>query len=219
MRSYPQRVRDSILPRSVARSLPKAFEEWSVTGHTIDYGEAVETCQLCEHEHLRYHFEIRNTLTSEMLLVGSKCILTFDIPVFENGVRLATSQAKKKLEHLIRQKRLDLCLRALEGLANTENNARSRDILRKALAFYQKNKYLTPKFAFVVLWRLAHHRIDHSPSFFKISLRKAKYREDLRQMPLSRVHTIWPALTSTQRTQALAMGHVPPGKGTCPVSS
>jgi len=58
MRTYPQKVRDNILPLSIAGTLPEAFKEWSFTDNTIDHEEAVETCQLCEHEEIRYHFEI-----------------------------------------------------------------------------------------------------------------------------------------------------------------
>jgi len=96
--------------------------------------------------------------------------------------------------------------KALEKLAEAEGN----DILSNALVFYKKNKYLTPKFAFVVLWRLQSNKIDHSPSFFKVNLQKDKYQRDLREMPLSRVHVIWPALSSAQRKKAIAMGHQAP---------
>jgi hypothetical protein len=97
-------------------------------------------------------------------------------------------------------------LKALSSLAKAEQN----EILSNALRFYEKNKYLTPKFAFVVLWKLQQHQLDHSPSFFKIGLKKEKYRSDLRTMPTDRVHVIWPALSSTQRKMAEAMGHSPP---------
>lgn len=205
MRNYPQRVRDNILPLSVAGNLPKAFEEWSFTENTFDHEEAVETCQLCEHEEIRYHFEIRNALTNKTLWVGSQCILKFDLSVFENENRLTSSQAKKKLERLTQQMRLESCLKALKKLVGTEDNK----ILSSALDFYERNKYLTPKLAFVVLWRLQHHKIDHSSSFFKINLKKTKYKEALREMRLSHVHLIWPALTSAQKKQAVAMGHKP----------
>lgn len=206
MRSYPQRVRDNILPLSVGATLPEAFEEWSFTMETIDHGLPSEICQLCEHEELRYHFKIKNALTNNVLWVGSQCILKFNISVFEQGCRLSTSDAKKKLERLMQQMRLQSCINSLEQLAKTENN----DILSNALTFYKKNKYLTPKFAFVVLWRLQENKIDHSPSFFKINLQKDKYKQNLREMPLRNVHVIWPALSSTQRQKAIAMGHHAP---------
>ncbi|MDN4592140.1 hypothetical protein DBA29_27035 [Xenophilus aerolatus] len=98
------------------------------------------------------------------------------------------------------------CIKALEKLATSESN----DILANALAYYRKNKFLTPKYAFVVLWRLGRHRIDHSPSFFKVNLSKQKFKDDLRAMELSKVHVLWPALTSSQRESATQMGHTAP---------
>lgn len=206
MRTYPQRVWNNIVPLSVGSTLPQAFEEWSFTESTEDHEEPIETCQLCEQEQLRYHFEIRNALNGNTLWVGSKCILQFGLSVFDAGVRLTPQAAKKKLDRLMQQMRLESCLRALEKLAKTENN----EILTNALDYYRRNKHLTPKFAFVVFWRLRKHGIDHSPSFFKIALRRDRHKEDLRQTPIDRVHTLWPALSTSQRKLAMSMGHVPP---------
>jgi len=88
--------------------------------------------------------------------------------------------------------------------------AEPNDILTNALEYYRKNKFLTPKFANVVFWRLDEHRIDYSPTFFKVHLNKNKYKSDLRDMPLSRVHRLWPALSPAQRKLAISLGHSPP---------
>jgi hypothetical protein len=206
MSSYPQRVRDNILPLSVGSTLPEAFEEWSFTERTADHEKPTGTCQLCEQEALRYHFEIRNSLTKKTLWVGSQCILRFGLSVFEGERRLSEGDAGKKLDRLMQQMRLESCVRALEKLAAAEQSV----ILSNALDYYRKNKYLSPRFAFVVLWRLQCHHIDHSPSFFKINLRRTKYQSDLKTMKLAHVHTIWPALSSSQRDMAVRMGHTPP---------
>lgn len=205
-RSYPQRVRDNILPLSVASTLPEAFEEWSFTENTVDHEEPTETCHLCDHEELRYHFQIRNALTDHSLWVGSSCILKFGLSVFEGGQRLSAKDAKKKLDRITQQMRLEACIKALRKLCEKEGG----DILASALSYYEKNKFLTPKHAFVVLWRLRSNRIDHSPSFFKVTLKKDRYKNDLRQMPTDRVHLIWPALSTSQRQMAVEMGHRPP---------
>lgn len=206
MRTYPQRVRDNILSLSVGKTLPEAFEEWSFTESIEDHEKPIETCQLCEQESLRYHFEVRNSLTKNTLWVGSQCILKFGLSVFESGCRLSKSDAKKKLDRLIQQMRLESCIRALEKLASTEKN----EILSNALVYYRKNKYLSPKFAFVVMWRLQSNNIDHSPSFFTVNLKREQYQQDLRAMELSRVHIIWSALSSAQRQMAIRMGHSAP---------
>jgi hypothetical protein len=209
MTTYSQRVLDNILPLSVGDTLPSAFEEWSFTERTEDHEQPIETCQLCEQEDLRYHFEIKNALTGHTLWVGSQCILKFGLSVFENGNRLSEGDAKKKLERLVQKMRLESCVRALENLASAESNA----ILANALDYYKKKKALSPKYAFVVLWRLQSNRIDHSPSFFKINLKRSKYQQDLRTMKLSHVHAIWPALSLSQRQMALRFGHSPPNGG------
>ncbi|MGF6707298.1 hypothetical protein [Pseudomonas frederiksbergensis] len=145
-------------------------------------------------------------MTRNTLWVGSQCILRFGLSVFESGRKLSPADAKKKLERLTQQMRLEWCVNALEKLAIAENNA----MLTNALKYYRTNKYLSPKFAFVVLWRLKANKIDHSPSFFKINLKRSKYQDDLRSMRQGNVEMIWPALTSSQRQMALQMGHKAP---------
>jgi hypothetical protein len=207
MPTYTQRVRDSILPLSIGDTLPKAFEEWRFTGTTWDHETATETCELCGKESIRYHFEIANQFTSHALWVGSHCILQFDVAVFDpSGRRLSAADAKKTLDKLREKMRLESCLNALEKLARSENNA----ILRGALEYYRKNKNLSPKMAFVVFWKLSEFKIDHSPSFFKINLKRHRYANDLKSMPTDRVHRFWKALSSSQRQRAVEMGHIPP---------
>jgi hypothetical protein len=206
MHTYTQRVRESILPLSVADTLPKAFEEWRFTGQTHDHEEASETCELCGQEGLRYHFEIQNDFTEHTLNVGSHCILQFNVAVFEDGRRLTPAAAKKRLDKLTEQMRQASCIAALEKLARAEAST----ILGNALSYYKLNKKLTPKQAFVVFWRLRKNNIDHSPSFFNVTLRKKRYVNDLAEMDTGKVHFFWKALTPSQRQQAIELGHQPP---------
>jgi hypothetical protein len=190
----------------MAGTLPEAFKEWYFTENVEDHEIANEDCELCDQEQLRYHFEIKNRHTDHNLWVGSSCILKFQVQVFESGKLLDAKSSAKKLEEIKRKMRLESCINTLKKLAASERN----EILSSALDFYLKDDYLTPKFAFVVFWRLASHKIDHSPSFFKISLKKDKYKSDLADMPKDRVHLIWPALSSSQRKLAISYGHAPP---------
>ena len=206
MNTYPQRVADNILPLSQAGVLPEAFKEWYFTGETEDHEQPIEECELCDQEQLRYHFKIANKYTHNHLWIGSQCILRFNVPVYEENQLLNEGETKKKLDSLIKQMRFNSCMNALRILVQEESN----DILANALDYFQKNKNLTPKYAFVIFWRLKSHNIDHSPSFFKISLRRDKHKRDLREMASSRVYLIWPALTSNQRKLALRMGHTSP---------
>jgi hypothetical protein len=203
---YTQRVRDSILPLSVADTLPAAFTEWSFSENTVDHETPIETCELCGQQDLRYHFEIANQYTEAALWVGSHCILQFDVAVIEKGRRLSPDEAKRHLAKLTQRMQLESCIRALEQLATKEINP----VLSGALDYYRRNKKLTPKYAAVVFWKLRTFRIDHRPSFFKIELRRAQHVEDLRQMPTRRVHSFWSALSAGQRRKAVDLGHAPP---------
>ncbi len=204
--TYTQRVRDSILPFSVADTLPQAFAEWRFTGKTHDHEQPCETCELCGQEGLRYHFEIANDFTSHSLEVGSHCILQFNVAVYEDGRRLTPADAKRRLGKLVQKMRLESCIRSLQNLARAENSP----ILSGALDYYRTNKKLTPKQAFVVFWRLHHNRIDHDPSFFNVTLKKKRYMDDLANMETSKVHHFWKALTPNQRKSAVALGHFAP---------
>ncbi len=206
MSTYPQRVADNILPLSVAGKLTDAFKEWFFTERTEDHGRPTEDCELCNHEKLRYKFEIKNKNTNNKLWVGSSCILKFNVAVFDEGHVLNKSEAEKKLKALMNKMRLDSCIKALKKLAASENN----DILENALNYYLKNKCLSPKFAFVVFWRLNANNIDYHPSFFKINLKKDNFKNDLKDMQTNRVHLIWYALSSSQKKMAIKFGHYAP---------
>ena len=193
------------MPLSVGDTLPKAFEEWSVTEQVVDHETPHETCELCGQESLRYHFEIRNTITRHTLWIGSQCILKFGLSVFENGRILSPENAKKKIQRIMEQMQQDACIRALTKLALEEKN----EILTNALAYFKAHKYLSPKQAFVVLWRLNTHRIEYNPSFFKVDLKHARFKAQLGEMESSKVRLIWLALSSSQRAIAIRFGHAP----------
>ncbi|MFC5050923.1 hypothetical protein ACFPK9_09875 [Rubritalea spongiae] len=205
-KSYNSLVSEKILPLSVAANLSEAFTEWKFTEHTIDHESATEECGLCSQKDLRYHFEIENELTSHKLMVGSSCILKFDVKVFEDGELLNKQDTRRKLNKLIERMHQESCFKALEMVLEEEDNP----ILRNALSYYKKNKYFTPKFAFVVLWRLNTNQINHNPSYFNVKLNKDSYKRDLEKMNEFRVHTIWKSLSSSQRALAERLGHKPP---------
>jgi len=203
---YPLRVRENILPLSLAGTLPEAFKEWYFAEKIQDHENCEATCELCDQEDLRYHFLIRNQHTKRELWVGSKCILKFGLSVYDGNRLLDDDQAKKKLNKLTQKMQIESCIKSLQKLAFKEKNS----LFDNALNFYSTNKYLTPKFAFVIFWRLQKNNIDHHPSFFKVSLKKNKYKDDLKAMETARVHLFWKALTKPQRDLAISLGHQPP---------
>ena len=206
MEQYTQRVRANILPKSVAKTLPAAFREWHWTGNTEDHGYPTETCELCEQESLRYHFEIKNEITEEVLQVGSQCILRFDVGVYEAGRRLSVEEARTKLNATLRNMQHAACVRALRDALTHEPHA----ILESALARYEAHQALTPKQINVVFWRLGANKVEFNPSFFKVDLSKKKLKEDLKSMRDFERARVWKAMTSSQRGSAIRFGITPP---------
>ena len=204
--SYPLRVRENILPLSLANNLPEAFGEWFFTERIHDHETPDADCELCNQEELRYHFQIKNEYTEKELWVGSSCILKFGLSVFDEGKLLDKKNTKKKLAALTKKMQLESCIKALETLADKEGGG----ILQGALDYYKREKRLTPKQAFVVFWRMQERGIDHCPSFFKIALRRDQHKYDLQKMSTYKVHKFWKALTPSQRKLAQARGHKPP---------
>jgi len=208
---YRERVRHNILRLSEAATVPMAFTEWFSTGKTRDHEEPIEVCGLCGKDGIRYDYEIRNRDNNNVLWVGSKCILGFGIEVQdENGRRLDKRGAQRRLNSLRREKQYESSVKALERVTKKEGNLRTWEILRNALDYYREHRYLTPDFAFVVLWRLKVYHIEHKPKCFDVSLKRKSDRIELRKMPTSHVHMRWPALTPGQRQLAVSLGHCTP---------
>jgi len=191
-------VEKNILELSVARTLSQALSEWFFTDDIIDHQKPEVSCELCEQEELRYHYQIKNKSNDNSLWVGSRCIEKF-IPVFnKEGLRLTEKETRIKLKQLLKEKRRSLCLDALTDLAQKKSHKMFSD----ALNYFKKNKFLTPKFAAIVFLELTKNNIDYDPSFFKIYLKKKVFQKHLADMKPKDFKSIEPALTSPQKKLA-----------------
>jgi hypothetical protein len=176
--------------------LEAALRAWRFTGVVRDFGDSVERCQLCAHTGLRFHYQIASG--DQQLWVGSECILKFDIAVHVDGKALLGAAREAHLEARRKAARLERCLQLLEAAAAKTDN----EILAHAVSFYRRNQALSPKLAFVVVWQLPKLGTDLVASDFAVTTKTQKFRNDLREMPSSRVRMIWPALTAAQRKTA-----------------
>lgn len=187
---------NKILSLSIGVAFEDAIKEWQFADYVVDHGRhANEQCQLCNHSGVRYHYLIKNKLNSNFLYVGSDCILIFNLDVVEDGVKLDNSSAKIKLHLFEQEAKHRYCIKMLKKLACIEKN----DILLNAVLFYKTNNYLTPKMAFVILWRLQKNDVDYIPSMFKISIKTKKCKEDLLAMNFSRIKLISESLSASQK--------------------
>ena len=157
----------NLLPLSVSPELAEALREWAYTGNSTDYGQPEETCQLCDHEDLRYHFEIANRLTAHRLWVGSKCIQRFEIDGYE--------QVKVDLAGLIKSAEER---RVRELLVTVADRTEGRVDL---VAMWEERGGISPRQALRLAkacWRLHITPV----SFPKVRLQRHSDRTELRRM-------------------------------------
>lgn len=96
MMNWAEKATANMLHLSRAKILALAMREWSTTGGYEDSHSIDEICELCEHEGLRYQYEIENSITGRTLWVGSTCITKF-VPLYENGREVIGEDAKASL--------------------------------------------------------------------------------------------------------------------------
>lgn len=75
---YIKAATETLLPLSHSKDLKTAFLEWQYSGESNDRGELDGTCGICS-TRIRYEFNIHNAITRHPLLVGSECVLKFDV--------------------------------------------------------------------------------------------------------------------------------------------
>lgn len=127
MSNWADRAAANMLGLSRANTLAEAMREWSTTGAYEDTHGIQEACGLCEHEGLRYQYEIENSKTGHALWVGSTCITKF-VPLYDNGREVVGEEAKASLlrrrqaeyEAKSREERADAVLRQLASVEPTK---------------------------------------------------------------------------------------------------
>ena len=82
---WRNKAQENLLLKSIEQADHlRAAKEWEFSGKVIDHEVVDMRCELCAGENLRYHFEIKNKVNNNELMVGSTCITKFDITVWDN---------------------------------------------------------------------------------------------------------------------------------------
>lgn len=176
-----------------------AIKEWEHTGGIIDHHTPKEICELCEHEDLRYQFEIKNKLEN-VLWVGSKCIEKFDIKVYDkNGIEIQT----KKETYLLKQAKRKHIQDIFSLLIKTKPSGKIGDYHKIELDEYCKcqclvNDTSNARVLNYVFLRLDEENIFYEKRFFSIKIRSAEDKLKLLSLNEVQFERIKPALSSAQ---------------------
>ena len=200
--SWAANAAKNIFPLSNEKAnLGKALPEWEYRGVTYDLETPQEICQLCDHEDLRYQFEINNKENGNSLLIGSECITKFSsITVLdEKGNALSITEAKQKVakdrRKLITDAQTKSLLNSLVELAKKEEQF---DI-SSFEADYKRRKAFTPKQLATLFWRFEKHQVPFNKSYFKIHIRRQKDKDALLALQDFQLEKMWPCLSPSQK--------------------
>lgn len=209
--SWASRAAKNLLPLSQERSdLARALKEWRYTGNFNDLEEPAADCELCDHPDIRYQFEIQNLHTAKRLLIGSECIHRFGIAATdEEGRTLDAAGTRKKVEKdrrkLIEEARKRRLVKALVALAHVD----SEFDIASFIDYLQTRDAFTPKQLTTLQWRLSKHRIPHDLRDFKLTIRRAREKDQLAALADWQLARILPALSESQREFLVRAGRLP----------
>jgi len=190
----------NLVPLSKADIFSNACKEWIFSGEVIDYGEATEQCELCEHDELRYHFLIENGCNSNQLWVGSSCILRFEeIVVLDENERelLDQKERKKVLDKALKAKQIDTSLDPLRSLWKVAFE--KRGTIHSMALEIKDGKSLPPDSLRVLFELLDEHNIAFRASDYSVNLRSEFYQFQLSYMPKDMQKNIWLCMSKPQK--------------------
>jgi hypothetical protein len=160
--------------------------------------ETIESCQLCEHSNLRYHFEIINRETKAILQVGSSCIEKFGIAVYDkDGNKLQGRARNKQLKEEINAQRQETMVESLGQLWQV--NKKNREEVAAYVRAYQERGGFSPKNLLSLFALMKNEGIDYIPHTYKVTLRSKKDREYLYRMSEAERELIWGSLSTAQK--------------------
>lgn len=171
----------NLVKNSMAKNLKDAMREWRTTGGFEDSHDTAEICELCEHEGLRYQFEIENRYTRRIMWVGSTCIVHF-IPLYDKGVEIVGDEEKAGL---LRRRQAEYAAQSREE--------RARQVLQqlsvKEPAVYAQSGWFvnwargySAKQMVMLSAACKRHDIAFSSSDFRINTRRDNIVEQVRSL-------------------------------------
>lgn len=198
MNVWERNATKNILANSTSPDFKAALVEWEFSGVVNDYKLRCISCEMCEHEKLRYHFVINNQQTGKELRVGSSCILKFaDIRVIDRHGHIATGNLRNHvLDNALTELQKQMMLVPLREL--WQRNIKWREYVTKQVNHYKKNGAFYPSAVVRIFKDFMRFGIEYDPSLYPIYLRKASCKDDVINMIDSDYGLVAKALSKEQ---------------------
>ena len=171
----------------------EALKEWFFYNEVIDNFSSREeksskySCELCEHENLRWQFVIKNQKNNEQMKVGSSCIKQFNIALIdEKGRRILGRERNLKINKIIAQARIDsankLTFKALNDLSKIDKSLEQNCRFIESWTQLKVNGTIEPKLALFLINNFIENGIEYQNLDMKIDVKKKKSKEQLKNM-------------------------------------
>jgi len=200
----------NLLQHSVNQSgYAAAKNEWRVGDQVIDnYGDDADftedspSCELCEHEDLRWQFEIINRENNNKLLVGSTCIKQFDIAIVNADKTLILGEDRDKVlqKRIDEQKKENNYNELLEKLRILwKKDLKNRKKIEEIAKRWKVEKKFDPRDGYFIRFRLNLHGMPLDRCRMEISLRSTENKMQVVQMTKDEISILEEVLTSAQK--------------------
>ncbi len=210
MNHWMKTAKENLLRSSINKeNFSEAKKEWQVTsrifdnfGDDADFSETAPCCELCEHENLRWQFEIINTKNSLLLLVGSTCIKQFDIPIINEDLSTLTGEERdrtlqKRIDDQKKEKNHNEILEKLRKL--WKKDKQNREKIEFIAKHWKKENKFDPIDAYFIRSRLINLEIPLGNCRMEVNLRSLKNKLQIVSMPDKQIDLLTEILTSAQK--------------------
>jgi len=202
MEKYPEKCRKNLLYNSLEKdNYEIALNEWFFYHEIIDNNEFIEvntskpSCELCEHEDLRWQFIIYNTHNNNQLKVGSSCIKQFNIALLEkDGRKIYGRDRNTKINKLINIAKINssnkITFQLLNDLCKINKNLEQNNMFIDCWTQLKVNGIIEPKLALFLINNFIENGINYSEIDIKIDVKKKKCKDQLIKMNKSSYNLI-----------------------------
>jgi hypothetical protein len=212
MENYSEKCKNNLLKYSFEKNdYEVALKEWYFNDEVIDNNDYSEndgsgpSCELCEHEDLRWQFIIYNVNNKNRLKVGSSCIKQFNIALLKNnGVKISGKDRNSAVNKLITLQRINssnkITFQVMSELCKVNRNIEQNKKFIDCWTQLKVNGTLEPNSGLYLINNFIEYNIDYGDIDLKINSHK-KYTEQIKRMPKKSYALIRPFINSKKREQ------------------
>jgi len=194
MKKYSEKCKKNLFYNSVEKeNYETAVNEWHFQHEVIDNNEFIEmdtsrpSCELCEHEDLRWQFVIINSNNGNHLKVGSSCIKQFNIALLEkDGRKIYGKDRDSKINKLINLARISSSnketFKLLNELCRINKNIEQNNMFIECWTQLKVNGTIEPKLALFLINNFIESKIDYSKIDMKIDVKRKICKDQIIKM-------------------------------------